>query len=906
MAHDGQTLVARVGAQLAPYVRSETEQRILLDAALYGFDSARNKVLLSQSGIGFGVACASVLLGHGTLHDGTHPLVRVLETQRDWLGEGLETRAPWDALIAEVQRHARVAPIATARRMAELAYLADLRTRHDPRYVLNDDEAPYIELSGESHVRMTPRRPRRKQGLVRDVGLVFTHERAKPEHFETESKPFPDAVTRIQELRQAALLGEPGAGKSTVMAALTKQLMAKAEADAAQPLPMLVDLARWTAPRQSLEAFIASQLGRHALLLAEALTSGRAALLLDSMNEIPSAQREDKYEQVQALLAAQKTAHPKTIAVVSCRREDYRDLGFDRIIIQPLNALQIRRFAQAYFEDPEDGEALFWKLAGEAARAVERECGAAWSQIHADWRKALWVDRVPRTNYEWLYFGSYPRWEGWIAQRDAARGLLKLASNPYLLQQLIGKYHDGHGELPANRGQLFESFVDGLLKREKLDVHLRVAFATQLAVLAFAMQTQPDAHATEGQGAGTVLGKVQALEHLSMDDLKLAQRASLIDASEQVRFTHQLLQEYFVARHMQTEIDAGRLHAETLWPPENWWARNAWEEATLLLAGSHTQGLGAVVNWLMDAQPEMAARCIAEAGAGALDDKDLHDLRARWLPRLDPAHEPKAQARAAVGRALGLVRLSTGELLDDRPGVGVNVQSGLPDIDWEPIPGGPFIYGEDTTQTTQNLPAFKIARYPVTYAQYQCFLDAGDGWRDKRWWQGLSADDDERNTTDEQAFKYWNHPRETVSWYDAVAFCRWLSARLGYTVTLPSEQQFERAARFTDGRAYPWGDDYRAGHANTDSEKDPIGKTTAVGLYPAGASVEGVCDLSGNVWEWCRNEHSNPERMQDAGGEARVVRGGSWDVSSLNARAAYRGNNLPFVRFNDFGFRLVC
>jgi formylglycine-generating enzyme required for sulfatase activity len=238
--------------------------------------------------------------------------------------------------------------------------------------------------------------------------------------------------------------------------------------------------------------------------------------------------------------------------------------------------------------------------------------------------------------------------------------------------------------------------------------------------------------------------------------------------------------------------------------------------------------------------------------------------------------------------------------------VGVNVQSGLPDIDWEPIPGGPFIYGEDTTQTTLNLPAFKIARYPVTYAQYQCFLDADDGWRDKRWWQGLSADDDERNTTGEQALKYWNHPRECVSWYDAVAFCRWLSARLGYTVTLPSEQQFERAARFTDGRAYPWEDDYRAGHANTLEEKDPIRQTTAVGLYPAGASVEGVCDLSGNVWERCRNEFDNPVRTQDAGSRPRVVRGGSWLNNSSLARAAYRDYSLPYFRNFNIGFRLVC
>jgi formylglycine-generating enzyme required for sulfatase activity len=79
-----------------------------------------------------------------------------------------------------------------------------------------------------------------------------------------------------------------------------------------------------------------------------------------------------------------------------------------------------------------------------------------------------------------------------------------------------------------------------------------------------------------------------------------------------------------------------------------------------------------------------------------------------------------------------------------------------------------------------------------------------------------------------------------------------------------------------------------------------------VGLYPAGASVEGVCDLSGNVWEWCRNEYENPKRTQDSGSELRVVRGGSWFFNSDFARAAFRYLNLPDSRNLDVGFRLVC
>jgi formylglycine-generating enzyme required for sulfatase activity len=120
-----------------------------------------------------------------------------------------------------------------------------------------------------------------------------------------------------------------------------------------------------------------------------------------------------------------------------------------------------------------------------------------------------------------------------------------------------------------------------------------------------------------------------------------------------------------------------------------------------------------------------------------------------------------------------------------------------------------------------------------------------------------------------------------VSWYEAVAFCRWLSAWLGFAVTLPTEQQWERAARGMQGFDYPWGENYRAGHANCYETGDNAGpyyipRTTTVGIYPQAGSPEGVLDMAGNVWEWCLNEYDTPQNVQLAGKEAWVVRGGSW------------------------------
>jgi formylglycine-generating enzyme required for sulfatase activity len=190
----------------------------------------------------------------------------------------------------------------------------------------------------------------------------------------------------------------------------------------------------------------------------------------------------------------------------------------------------------------------------------------------------------------------------------------------------------------------------------------------------------------------------------------------------------------------------------------------------------------------------------------------------------------------------------------------------------------------------------------------------------------LAASEEHRSEPDEQWFKYWNHPRDDVSWYDAIAFCRWLTEKAkeqpgllpadldrsrDWKITLPTEWQWEKAARAHDGRQYPWGDTYKEGRANIDERYEGAGshylrKTTAVGMYPHNApddSPYGVADLSGNVWEWCLNEYESGKT--DLGGAViRVLRGGSWfSVPSVAAPFRYKSN--PDNRNNLCGFR-VC
>lgn len=197
--------------------------------------------------------------------------------------------------------------------------------------------------------------------------------------------------------------------------------------------------------------------------------------------------------------------------------------------------------------------------------------------------------------------------------------------------------------------------------------------------------------------------------------------------------------------------------------------------------------------------------------------------------------------------------------------------------------------------------AFFISKYPVTYAQFQAFIDAPDGYRNDAWWQGLAR---REMKPGKQAWPIDNHPRETVSWYDAFAFCRWLSEKKGLRITLPTEQQWQRAAQGDDGREYPWGNEFGPSRCNT--RENGINRTTPVNQYPSGISPYGVYDMGGNVWEWCLNEWENPENTGLAGSDIRVLRGGSWSGHQLNARCVCRNLNLTDNRATIIGFRVVA
>ena len=258
---------------------------------------------------------------------------------------------------------------------------------------------------------------------------------------------------------------------------------------------------------------------------------------------------------------------------------------------------------------------------------------------------------------------------------------------------------------------------------------------------------------------------------------------------------------------------------------------------------------------------------------------------------------------------------------DDRPGMALR-PDGLPDIVWCEVPAGKFImgstddslvfYGKETPQRFLSLERFSISKYTVTNTQYTAFVQDGGytekwrhcwtqaGWREKR------------NRTEPQkwggVYDLPNHPAVLISWYEAVAFCRWLSQKLCVEVVLPTERQWEKAARGADGWPYPWDSEITPDHANYN--QTGIGTTCAVGIFPKGASPYGALDMSGNVWEWCqtkwREEYQSREDNYADGEDRRVLRGGSFNYYAGNVRCAVRRWNLPLYRCWYYGFRLVC
>ena len=257
-------------------------------------------------------------------------------------------------------------------------------------------------------------------------------------------------------------------------------------------------------------------------------------------------------------------------------------------------------------------------------------------------------------------------------------------------------------------------------------------------------------------------------------------------------------------------------------------------------------------------------------------------------------------------------------------------QEVLATIEWVSIPEGAFLMGStpeeanaayedaklrssmleqhtfdaELPQHQVYLSAYEISRYEITNAQYRAFVEVMNrptprGHNGEKTWEDETLNGD-------------TQPVVGVTWFDAQAFADWIGG------SLPTEAQWERAARGTASRIYPWGDipPKARQHANFARRYN---RPMPVGQFPKGESPDGIADLAGNVWEWCLDEY-NPTAYQRNGKDvprnplnlrfrdvlrARVIRGGAWDVGRAFLRSSLRFKFYPLDSTHTIGFRVV-
>jgi formylglycine-generating enzyme required for sulfatase activity/energy-coupling factor transporter ATP-binding protein EcfA2 len=728
------------------------------------------------------------------------------------------------------------------------------------------------------------------------------------------------------------VLGDPGAGKSTLLKVLALALARQDEG----PLPILVPLNAYAAALEqkevSLHDFLVTyfatrqrRLRNLGPLFEAALEKGQAVVLLDGLDEV-QANRAFLVRLVQDFAAEQVPrpggegeAVPGNRLVVTSRIVGYREAplsgpGWRTYTLVDFGREEIERFADR------------WTLAFEAATHGDTELARrAAAKERDDLLAAIW----------------------------ASPGIERLASNPLLLTILALIKRQGV-TLPQRRVELYELYLHTLInawnKARSLDrrpVGPEMDYLATTQVLAplglWLRETNPTAGLVSRAALEDWLTSYYRAEwemvpgparREAREFLGAVHRYSnlLIERGrDQFGFLHLTFEEMLAAKGIAAQAQLGPAGAvETI-------LRHLddpnWHETILLAVGAlgvvaqQPLAAGEVLRHLCDASLEGEARGqnVVVAGEAVLDVGEVGVGRRATIRVTDCLVETMqdagvpARTRRQAGLTLGR--------LGWRPG----------DLDaFVEVPPGPFLHGEGREIAGR----YWIGRYPATNAQYARFVEDG-GYRRRELWGEAGWAWRERERREEPGRwddAEWNNPIfpvVEVTWFEAEAYCCWLEERIAdggwqvwregdlstcrpssfsaFQVRLPTEEEWERAARGTDGREYPWGDGFdfrRLSCAEAWEGKESIdwGKwleqipefagTTAVCTFPQGMSPEGMWDAAGNVWEWTASRW-------DPGSERRVVRGGSWFYDRRYARCAARNRNIPGDFNLNRGFRVV-
>lgn len=570
---------------------------------------------------------------------------------------------------------------------------------------------------------------------------------------------------------------------------------------------------------------------------------------------------------------------------------------------------------------------------------------------------------------------------GDLARAATSDDMIEISSNPMMLTSMA-IIHQKEIGLPKERVRLYKLVVDVLLLRWQkyktgddslaafLKDYLRLQTTLErLAYEAHRAGTEKNQAGDLPRGALLVLLEdaaylgslelaVQFLDYIDQRAGLLVGRGGAEGQPSSYSFPHRTFQEYLVGCYLAGQRDLTRAFFQHAAEGDTWdlAAQLACEEMYF-----NRRGQNSVLDLVYALCPETckpepaqsaqierarlwAGQAAALVGQAAIEQDTQPGGGQPFLERLRP----------------GLVQVLSGVLAPlERVEAGRSLaRLGDPRLEvltWAQmqfcfVPGGMFWMGEGKEHHQVDLPDYWISRYPVSQALFAEFVQAGgyngqrywgEAIKEKRWdkkgYRGYDGTPRQNPENYGEPFDLPNHPVVGVSWYEALAFTYWLGEQLQRQVRLPSEAEWEKAARGglmvpaetllrsarqgfeapaqamqsnpAPQRVYPWGDRVDPNRANYD--ETGIGATSAVGCFPGGASPYGCLDMSGNVWELTLSQYGKyPYQPEDSreeltGGNSRVVRGGSFFNVSRRVRCAYRSGDLPVNFFRLLGFR-VC